>query len=121
MAPPMLGRRQAARRGWDRVERLQPAVPHGEAHPLRAVLGAARLVPGGVALIGERDLVPTLTLDPQAGARLGGVRPDVLLAQEEERPAAADAGRGPRAADQDAQVLRRPVRRHGDRLEALAA
>src|SRR5215212_7290753 len=92
MAPPMLGGREAARRRRDRLERLQAAVAHREADLDGAVARAARLVAGREALVGERDLAAALARDPEPEAGLGGVRPDVLLAEEEERPPAAHAG-----------------------------
>ena len=58
-----------------------------------------------------------------AARRLGAAAsvPMYSLAREEERAAAAHAGRGLRPADQHAQALARLVVRERDRLEALAA
>src|SRR5215210_3350138 len=86
---PLRGR-QPARRRRDRVERLEAAAAHREAHLDGAVARAARLVARGEARVGERDLALVLARDPEPRARRGRVGADVLLAHEEERAPAAD-------------------------------
>ena len=101
-----IGGREARERGRDRVHRHQALALELEAHLDRAVAGAARLVAGGEARVGERDLVALLARDLQPQARRRRVGPEVLLALEEERAPAAHAGGGRlRPADQHAQRL----------------
>src|SRR3954470_3535197 len=121
MAPSRLRRWQAAGGRRDLVLRDEPAVGDREAHLGQLAARIRGLVAGQVQPVAERDHAVALAHHAHAQAGRGGVGAEVVAAEEEERGAAADAGRLLRLSDDHAQALARLVVGERDGLEPLAA